>query len=127
MRIDTPLRARRRMNLTPMIDVVFLLLVFFMMVSRFGSEPGVTLQLAAPGAGSIWPGPPRLIDVTGAGLALNGRAIAGPDLPASLAALMAGPQDPVVLRAGPGADVQDLLAVIDLLQAAAITRLAVVE
>ena len=41
-----PSRPRRRMNLTPMIDVIFLLLVFFMMVSRFGGLHGLPLTMA---------------------------------------------------------------------------------
>ena len=31
-------RPRRRPSLTPMIDVVFLLLIFFMLAARFGME-----------------------------------------------------------------------------------------
>ena len=31
-------RPRRKPSLTPMIDVVFLLLVFFMLASRFGQD-----------------------------------------------------------------------------------------
>jgi biopolymer transport protein ExbD len=126
MKIALPDRPRRRMNLTPLIDVVFLLLVFFMMVSRFGTEQGVALSLARPGGAVEWSGPPRLIDITGQGLALNGQAVQPAALLAALVPLMAAPTDPVVLRAGDGADMQDLLALIDRLGAAGIIRLAVV-
>ena len=54
-------RARRRISLTPMIDVVFLLLVFFMLAARFGQEQAIPLAIGA-GAGD-WDGPPRLIDI----------------------------------------------------------------
>ena len=48
MKIDLPARRpRRRINLTPMIDVVLMLLVFFMMVSRFGGTQGIGLTVAA--------------------------------------------------------------------------------
>lgn len=127
MRIDiATARPWRRMNLTPMIDVVFLLLVFFMMVSRFGAEQGVPLSLAGTGVAE-WSGPPRLIDIAADGVALNGVGMAPEALGAALAPLMASPDDLVVLRTGEGAAMQDLLAVIDRLQEAGITRLAVVK
>lgn len=128
MRIDAaPHRPRRRMNLTPMIDVVFLLLVFFMMVSRFGAETGVPLALSGAGGAAVWSGPPRLIEVHADRLTLNGATLPREALVAALAPLMAGPEDSVVLRAAKGADVQDLLDVMDLLQGAGLTRLVVVE
>ena len=56
-----PVRKPRRPSLTPMIDVVFLLLVFFMLASRFGSEEALPLPLA--GGGGTWSGPPRLVEI----------------------------------------------------------------
>lgn len=116
-------RPRRRMNLTPMIDVVFLLLVFFMMVSRFGGQHGLPLQVAGQGAGP-WVGPPRLVDVAADATRLNGVAVA--DLAAALRPLMTSPDDPVILRAA-GADVQALVAAMEGLRAAGITHLVMVE
>ena len=71
MRLAPAARRRRGLNLTPMIDVVFLLLVFFMLVSRFGQLDGVPLALAG-GAAPGWSGAPRLVDVRPDGLSLNG-------------------------------------------------------
>jgi biopolymer transport protein ExbD len=116
-------RPRRRMNLTPMIDVVFLLLVFFMMVSRFGGQHGLPLQVAGPGGGA-WVGPPRLVDIAADATRLNGVAVT--DVAAALRPLMAAPDDPVILRAD-GADVQALVVVIEGLRAAGITHLVMVE
>ena len=117
---------RRRIALTPMIDVVFLLLVFFMLASRFGHERVVEFALAG-GAGAGWSGPPRLVDIgAGAAVRLNGVATRPEALPAALAALMQAPMDPVVLRAS-GGTAQDLLAVMAALQGAGITTLALVE
>lgn len=42
-------RPRRRPSLTPMIDVVFLLLVFFMLASRFGMDQVVEMPIASGG------------------------------------------------------------------------------
>lgn len=122
-----PVRRRRGLNLTPMIDLVLLLLVFFMMVSRFGGDLGLPLAVAAPSGGQAWQGPPRLVTVGADGVTLNGVAVAVADLPARLAPLMPAPDAPVVLRSGDGADLQALVAVMDGLRQAGLTRLVLVE
>lgn len=126
-------RPRRRPSLTPMIDVVFLLLVFFMLASRFGQETVLELAIAG-GPGAAWQGPPRLVEVgaetaqgTASGMvALNGVPVALADLPAALAPLMQAPSDPVVVRARKGA-VQDLVSVLAGLRAAGLGNLVLVE
>lgn len=119
-----PRRHRRRPSLTPMIDVVFLLLVFFMLASRFGGESGLRLSAAIPGQGVAWSGPPRLVEVGPAGeTRLNGVALASASLAAALAPLLGSPDDAVVLRARGGASLQDLVATADQLRAAGIRQL----
>lgn len=118
-------RPRRRPNLTPMIDVVFLLLVFFMLASRFGVDHA--LPLAAAGAGGGYSGPPRLVELREDGLTLNGVAIAPEALEAGLSALMQGPDDAIVLRPRDGVTLQGLVVVMDDLAAAGFTRLVLVE
>ena len=118
-------RPRRRPNLTPMIDVVFLLLVFFMLASRFGTEHA--LPLAAAGSGGGYSGPPRLLELTGDGLTLNGVAIAPDALGGALSQLMEGPDDVIVLRARDAVTLQGLVTVMDDLAAAGFTRLVLVE
>lgn len=119
-------RRRRRPDLTPMIDVVFLLLVFFMLASRFVSEASLPLDAARGGAGA-WAGPMRLVEIGPAGaLSLNGAAIAPEALAAALAPLTAAPSDPVILR-GREAGMQDLVAVMDRLRDAGFTALVLVE
>ena len=118
-------RPRRRPNLTPMIDVVFLLLVFFMLVSRFGVDRA--LPLAVAGADGGWSGPPRLVDVTPGGVALNGVAVAPEALASALAPLMRDQDDPIVLRPRDAADLQTLVDVMDLLRAAGVSRLVLVD
>lgn len=70
---DIP-RKRRKPSLTPMIDVVFLLLVFFMLASRFGLDKAIPLSPALPG-GSTYTGAPRLISVAPKTMRLNGLTI----------------------------------------------------
>lgn len=119
---DTP---RRRPNLTPMIDVVFLLLVFFMLVSRFGIERVIPLSFA--GSGGTYTGPPRLVDLGPLDVRLNGVPLAPDDLVAQLGLLMTGPDDAIILRARDGADLQALVAVMERLGQAGFSRLVLVE
>ena len=116
---------RRRVGLTPMIDVVFLLLVFFMLAARFGTPGAVTLT-AAGGGGAVYDGPPRLVELTGDGIRLNGVAVTQAALPAALAPLMTDPGDVVLLRPRDGATVQALVALSDTLRDAGLTHLAVI-
>lgn len=119
---------RRRPDLTPMIDVVFLLLVFFMLASQFARS--AALPVAASGgqsAGELWSGPPRLIDIGPDGsLALNGNPVEPAHLAHLLAPLTRTAADPVILRPR-GGSVQALVDVVELLSAAGFTRLLVVE
>jgi biopolymer transport protein ExbD len=117
-------RPRRRPSLTPMIDVVFLLLVFFMLAARFGITGAV--PLAQPGAGS-YDGPPRLVVVAADGISLNGVPVDDGSLADDLGRLVATPDDAVVLRAAEGVDLQRLVEVIEALRAAGFTRLVIVE
>jgi len=126
MQIAALSHRRRRLNLTPMIDVVLLLLVFFMMVSRFGGLQGMPVAMTGTGAGE-WSGPPRLIVLGAEGVTLNGVAVPVEALAERLAPLMSGPEDPVILRAGEGSAVQDLVTVLDALRAAGIARVIVAE
>jgi biopolymer transport protein ExbD len=120
-----PPRARRRPSLTPMIDVVFLLLVFFMLAARFGVEGGLRLDLAGPGAADGYSGPPRLIDVLPEGQRLNGVPQDMAGLMAALPALMAGPEDIIVLRPRDGAALQRLVDLSGALAGAGFSRVVV--
>ncbi|MGG7644312.1 ExbD/TolR family protein [Rhodovulum sp. YNF3179] len=118
-------RRARRPSLTPMIDVVFLLLVFFMLAARFGSEGALPLALGG-GAGD-WTGPPRLVEIAADGVRLNGVATDPAGLAAALEPLVETRADPVVLRATGDADLARLVALMERLSAAGYTNLVLVE
>ncbi|MFV0515027.1 MAG: ExbD/TolR family protein [Jhaorihella sp.] len=122
--LSTP-RKSRRPSLTPMIDVVFLLLVFFMLASRFGIDQVLPLPLA--GAGGAYDGPPRLIDIAPDGVRLNGMAIDKAALPGALAALTRSPSDTVILRGRDGASLQRVIEVSDTLRGAGYLAQVLVE
>lgn len=118
-------RRSRRPSLTPMIDVVFLLLVFFMLASQFGQDASV--RLSGAGAGAAYSGPPRLIDIAPDGLTLNGMGVDISGLPDALTPLTQDPGDTVILRGTDGVSLQRLLDVAQALQAAGFANLVVVE
>lgn len=120
----TPRRPRRP-SLTPMIDVVFLLLVFFMLASQFGHDKALPLVLGGASVG--YEGPPRLLDVFPDALALNGGAVTMDTIAAHLSDLTTSPDDIIVLRPKGQADLQRLIDVAQILRRAGFVRLAVVE
>ena len=118
-------RPRRRPSLTPMIDVVFLLLVFFMLAARFGQDMAIPLKA---GSGTAdWQGAPRLIDLGDEGVRLNGLPVSVDRLGATLTPLMPGPDAPVILRATGRADLAALTTVLDALRDAGFTNIVIVE
>ncbi|MBR3371664.1 MAG: biopolymer transporter ExbD [Rhodobacteraceae bacterium] len=124
-RFSSP-RPARRPSLTPMIDVVFLLLVFFMLAARFGQDVG--LALAPSGSGmQPYDGPPRLVEFGVDRLWLNGVPVAPDDLVPDLRALLPDAGALVVLRPRQGANVQDLTRLRDQLHAAGVHNLVVME
>lgn len=108
----------RRITLTPLIDVIFLLLLFFMLSStftRFAELPLMNAGGAAAGDGT----PPVFLRLGEEGLHLNGEALNLDALPAALAAFAPeGDADTVTLLVTLDAEVtsQDLVDLLVLLQ-----------
>lgn len=116
---------RRRPNLTPMIDVVFLLLVFFMLASRFGTDMFLPLRVAGQGGG--YSGPPRLVDIAPEAVSLNGVEVAADDIAARLEPLTEARTDTIILRARDAADLQRVIEVMELLKAGGFTSFVLLE
>lgn len=123
MQFAPPRRPRRKPSLTPMIDVVFLLLVFFMLASRFGADAMIQLPLAS--SGGEYRGPPRLIDVYPQKVTLNGQET--DTLALSLGPLMQAPTDILILRGQEGASLQRIVDVTETLQSAGFSSIVLVE
>ena len=118
-------QPRRRPSLTPMIDVVFLLLVFFMLAARFGQEGAFDLSIAGA-ATSEWQGPPRLVRIAAEGLFINGQPTTPSALEQSLSRLTETASDPILIRADEGVGLQRLLDVMAGLEAAGFANLVLV-
>lgn len=117
----------RRMSLTPMIDVVFLLLIFFMLSSRFGLDAILPVAGGAEGGGSEWQGAPRLVDIAPDSLSLNGVELPEGQLATELAALMPDETAAVILRPRDEADLQRLVNVMDALRREGFDNMILVE
>lgn len=65
---------RRRLSLTSLIDVIFLLLLFFMLSSTFSRFAEVELAAAAPGTGEAT-APPLFLQLRPDTLSLDGDAV----------------------------------------------------
>ncbi|TNJ47480.1 biopolymer transporter ExbD [Phaeobacter sp. B1627] len=125
MLLDTPSRPPRKPSLTPMIDVVFLLLVFFMLASRFGVDSALPLPLAA--GGGDYSGPPRLIDVAPEQIYLNGRPVPQAALGAELSPLIETKADVLILRGKDGATLQRIVTLTEMLKSEGYTSVVLVE
>ena len=120
---------RRRPSLTPMIDVVFLLLIFFMLVARFGVDKVIDINLpSALGQSSQYEGAPRLVEIkSGNIVSLNGTQISLDQLSSKLSQLMPSPNALIILRSSAEANTQDLLDVLLYLKSEKITNVSVLE
>ena len=120
---------RRRPSLTPMIDVVFLLLIFFMLVARFSVDKVIDINLpSALGQNAQYAGAPRLVEIKlGNIVSLNGSEIPLDQLSNNLSELMPSPNALVILRSSVEANTQDLLDVLLYLKSEKITNVSVLE
>jgi biopolymer transport protein ExbD len=111
-------------SLTPLIDVVFILLLFFMLSSTFLDWRALRLDAVASGGAASADGA-VLVGVSAAGLSFAGRPIAAGDLSARVAALTAAdPARRVALRPAPGTPMQATVDALDLLAAAGARHVA---
>jgi len=102
VRIEGRRRVRRLLDLAPLVDVVFLLLVFFLLATRFDRDRALPLEIASTSASRPPPeeAPLDIELLDDGGLRLDGRPLD----PGSLASVIeAAGNRPVTLR--PGADV----------------------
>ena len=126
IQLNTIIR-RRRPSLTPMIDVVFLLLIFFMLVARFGLDKVIDINLpSALGQSSQYVGAPRLVEIKSGNLvSLNGLEIPLDQLSSKLSQLMPSPNALIIVRSSAEANTQDLLDVLLYLKSEKIMNVSV--
>jgi len=114
--------SRGDMNVTPMLDVLLVLLVIFMLLAM-RERRTMDAQLPVPCAGTCEPGgPPIVLEVLpGPSYRLNRAPVARAELPGRLAAVYAGRPEKVLQVAGhPGATYQQVIAAMDLARGAGV-------
>ena len=134
MRLALPRPARTLISLVPLVDVLLIMLVFFMVTSTYldldmipaadRADEAAEAAPAAPGSASV-----LLIRLAPDGRPwLRGRALDPATLRAELRAHRArGPEAAVSVLASPRATVQALVALMDATTEAGLTRLRVLR
>ena len=119
------------LNLTPLIDVVFLMLIFFMVTTTFQKESELKVQLPRASATNPPEDEKRIDVVVGAQgqFLVNGRELVNNQattLRAALQQASAGDkQIPVVIRADRQSSVQSLVTAMDAAAQAGLSRQAI--
>lgn len=129
MRFGEEPAKTRLIPLTPLIDVVFILLVFFMLASSFSNWRSLDLKIAAEG-GATASGPRALlIDLGDDGdLRLNGAILTEPDLAARIeAALAQTPGRVVLVRPADTVSLQRTVDLLDLLKRAGASEISLAD
>ncbi len=117
---------RRRLALTPLIDVIFLLLLFFMLSSSFARYGEV--ELTPGGAGPVRAGvPPVFLRLTAEGFSVNGRTVSPDAVEAAIDPFRAGSPQPLLLGLARGVTAQDLVAALVRLRSVPDATLVVVR
>ena len=115
--ISSPAGRRRSPDLTPVMDVVFILVVFFMVVSTFSQTLVKPIKVSPPGPATVALSPveQRVLKLTASGAELDGEVVT--DLVASLAS---DKSKPLSIVAGEGASYQLLVDALDAARSAGI-------
>ena len=113
-------------NITSLIDVMFLLLIFFMVTSTFRNQPAVNLVLPRSATATDTVNTPKMLYLTSEGrIFLNDAEVARENLPALLEQLhTAEGEDRMVLRADENASHGDVVGLIDILKQSGFTRVS---
>lgn len=121
-------RRRAIISLAPLIDVVFILLVFFMLASSFLDWRAIELQAPARSGGGGFMEGAALLEVRAGDLRLGGAVMAATEATQRLVRQRSeNPALRVLVRPDPGVSLQRTIGIIDRLDAAGIQDLAVIR
>lgn len=118
------------MNLTPMIDVVFLLVIFFMVGAKFTDQEN-RIQVNVPGVGNLRPmarGPDeRIVELTSSGdVMLDSQPVTLVDLQGTLAAAHASyPNIRVTVRGDGNGSLQQFAEVLQACRSSGVENLGI--
>ncbi len=123
-------RGRRRplISLTPLIDVVFILLVFFMLSSSFLDWRSITLDAPARAAAGSSVEGALLVEIRPEGIRVSGETLALDALAERVAMrLEAKPDQRILLKPSAGVSLQEAVRVLDRLAATGAANLSLIR
>jgi len=128
-RLANSLPSRRaRVSLTPLIDVVFILLVFFMLASSLLQWRSIDLDASAKTAAAPSKGKSVIVDIRTDGIRIGSETIALDTLTRRLEAKIAEtPDQRVLVRPGEGVLLQDAVIVLDRLKAGGVGNMSLIR
>lgn len=127
LRLEPP-RPRSRISLTALIDVVFILLLFFMLTTQFTRWRSLDVPLAQEAAQPADEQPLRVaLDAAGWLAVGDARIAPGSSCAAEARSLLGGSTAPVVLRPAADARVQPIMDALDCLRAADAAELVLAD
>ena len=115
MQFDGRARVSTRIDMAPLIDVVFLLLIFFLLTSSFVSRQAINVDLPRSSTAEAVPEPPLVVSILADGsLRLDGESIGETGLAAAISEHTAiDPGKDIAVQADKSVGVERLLAVLD--------------
>ncbi len=120
-------RRRQIISLTPLIDVVFILLVFFMLASSFLDWRSIELNTPGSSQGGERLEGTLLIDIRPDGLRLSGETLSPEALIQRINDLMVkNPDRRILVRPSDGVVMQDTVTLLDSLAAAGVSDLSLI-
>ncbi|MCF6256256.1 MAG: biopolymer transporter ExbD [Gammaproteobacteria bacterium] len=127
MEFEGRARIHSHLDIAPLIDIVFLLLVFFMLTSTFMVPEAIELELPESNSAQVSDITPIIVSLNPAGqLALNGERIELKQLREAIEPLIKQNADaPITLKSDASTQVQQLLQVMDEIRAAGGTDVAI--
>lgn len=122
---DKQSERRVTLDMSPMMDIVFLLLIFFLVTSTFLPDAGMDLELPESTTATPSEMAPTMISVAEDGsLQLNGEAVTVEQLEQRVAALPEADRQKITVRADARVDYGIIVRIIDALRNAGVTGLS---
>ncbi len=122
---NNPRRRRALISLTPLIDVVFILLVFFMLASSFLDWRAIDLGAPARATAATPVDGALLVELGRDGIRLSGESLSLDALAARVAERVARrPDQRVLVRPAPGVSLETAVAVLDRLAGTGVRALS---
>ena len=125
--INQAVEDTEEQNITPMLDVVFILLIFFIVTANFIKEPGLEINRPDSETSEITENAAILIAIGAAGeIYMDGRRIDVRQVKANVIRLIAeNPQGSVVIQADVKSTAEKIVAVMDEVREAGVVDISI--